>query len=100
MKTEVLIEELKSRGMQLEATPGGLFVVHDRGTLQPELATKLREHKAELLAWLNAQHVAKQILCGEFSGCDKATASNLARVLQTSNHPLANRALEYLLRDV
>jgi hypothetical protein len=97
---ENLIAELKSRGMCLEPHRGGLRIVHDRGALQPEFAATLRHHKSELLAWLNVEHTAKQIMLGEFTSCDNATAQNLVRLLKSANNPAAKKAVEYLLTNL
>jgi hypothetical protein len=89
-----LISKVNEQGMQLEPRPGGLFVHHRRGQLSPDLERELRTHKAELLAWLSAEHLIKQVLAGEFDGADGATVSNLARIIKRSGHRLAGAEIE------
>lgn len=74
----------------------------------PELLASLREHKKAVLNLLETEathltpdcvpwvHVARQILDGEFVGCDGSTRASLVIGLQNIRHPLCQRAVERL----
>jgi hypothetical protein len=74
----------------------------------PALKDIIRQHKGELLDLLEANsanlapdcvpwlHVAKQVLAGEFVGCDGSTRESLVIGLRGILHPLCKRALEQL----
>ena len=74
----------------------------------PELLASLREHKKAVLNLLETEathltpdcvpwvHVARQILDGEFVGCDGSTRALLVIGLQNIRHPLCQRAVERL----
>jgi len=77
----------------------------------PELLAQIRAAKPQLLAWLEAEaaglradevpwlHVARQVLAGEFDGCDRSTAASLRiglRPLVARGVRLARRAEEHL----
>ncbi len=74
----------------------------------PELKDVICQHKGELLDLLEAKsanltpdcapwlHVARQILAGEFDGCDDSTRESLTIGLRSIAHPLAQRSLEKL----
>jgi hypothetical protein len=91
---------LELAGDRLAVTPGRLC--------PPDFADKLRQHKAELLALLEANahnlppdcapwlHVAKQVVAGEFDGADKSTIESLTIGLRAVNHALCRLALERL----
>ena len=96
MKTEKLLAELKARGMRIEPHPE-FVVVKYRGKITPAIRQKIADHRDELRAWLNAEHLAKQVLSSEFIGGDIETTANLVCILKVSRHPLARRALEHLL---
>jgi hypothetical protein len=91
---------LKPRGEMLEVTP--------KSRLTPEFVAVLREHKAELLVWLESRacglpsdcaawlHVARQILAGEFEGADSSTVESLIIGLRSIQHPSCQQALSRL----
>jgi hypothetical protein len=92
---------LEPRGDKLSVTP--------RDLLTPDFADILREHKAELLDWLNIRavhvprdcdpwlHVARQILAGEFDDLlDNSVRGSLETGLRSIIHPVCQRALERL----
>jgi hypothetical protein len=75
----------------------------------PELKDVIRQHKGELLDWLEAQaarlgpdcvpwlHVAKQVLAGEFDGLmDNSVRDSLKIGLRSIPHPLCKQALARL----
>ena len=74
----------------------------------PALKNVIRQHKRELLDWLEASnaglppdchpwlHVARQILAGEFDGADGSTRENLTIGLRSIRYPLCERALARL----
>lgn len=68
---------------------------------KPALLPLMREGKAHRLTadcipWL---YVARQVLAGEFDGCDRSTRESLVIGLRSVLHPIAQRALERLRVD-
>jgi glutathionylspermidine synthase len=98
MNAQILLQEAKKRGVKVEMFEGKLAAVRSPG-LTADFSATLREHRFELIAWLNAQHVAKQISLGEFDCCDGTTAAKLLRVLKEANHPFILPALKRLLHE-
>ena len=102
-------EKALSLGLTLEPNGDRLLVYGDR--CPPDFADVLREHKRELLDWLETRtvnltpdyvpwlHVARQILAGEFDGGDSSTRESLTIGLRGIGHPLCRRALERLKRN-
>ena len=99
-----LYREAGQRGLRLEPRGDKLAVIPgDR--VPPEFADLLRQHKRELLDWLEARaaglapdcapwlRVAWQILDGQFEGCDGSTRESLTIGLRNIRHPLCERAL-------
>ena len=103
-----LYAEVRRRGLRLERRDGGRLAVIPGDLCPPDFADLLRQHKAELLDLLEAGanalpadcapwlHVAKQVLAGEFDGCDRSTRASLTIGLQCIEHPLCRAALERL----
>ena len=72
----------------------------------------IRQHKRELLDWLEARatgltpdcapwlYVARQILEGEFVGCDSSTRESLKIGLRNIPHPACRQALSRLTAAV
>jgi hypothetical protein len=102
-----LYHEAARRGLQLEPRGDKLAVIPgDRVPL--EFADVLRQHKRELLDWLEARaagltpdcaswlHIARQVLASEFEGCDGSTRESLRIGLRSVHHPLCRCALERL----
>ncbi len=99
--------EATQRGLRLEPAGDKLAVI-PKGKCPPDFADVLRLHKRELLDWLETKnahlpsdcvpwlHVARQILSGEFVGCDDSTRASLTIGLRGIPHPLCCRALERL----
>jgi hypothetical protein len=95
------------QGLRLEPD-GDMLAVYPKGKISPAFAAVLREHKAELLDWLEAHraalaadcvpwlHTARQILAGEFEGANRSTVEALRLGLHRIRHPLALRALKCL----
>ena len=104
---EHLYLEATRRGLTL-APRGGRLSVSPAEHLDPEFRDLLLAHKAELLSWLSARadglapdcapwlHVARQILAGEFDGCDRSTRDSLRIGLGSISHPECHRALARL----
>ncbi len=94
-------------GLRLEAA-GDKLAVYPRGQCPPDFADILRQHKGELLDWLEAKtynltpdcapwlHIAHQVLAGEFDGCDHSTRESLTIGLCSISHPRCRRALAWL----
>jgi hypothetical protein len=98
MNAQTLLEQAKQRGIRVEMYQGKLSVVFPTGH-RPDFIETVRAHKTELLQWFAADHLCKQIQCGEFIGCDRKTAKRIIHILQASQHPLARRAMEHLLQS-
>ncbi|MBI4664448.1 MAG: hypothetical protein HY735_37120 [Verrucomicrobia bacterium] len=104
MTAEQVYLEATKRGLRLKPVGDKLAVIPAKGC-PPEFAETLRRHKVELLDLLEAKshnlspdcvtwlHIARQILAGEFEGCDKSTRESLAFGLRSIGHPLARCAL-------
>ena len=102
--------EATKRGLRLEAA-GDKLAVFPKGHCPPEFADTLRQHKGELLDWLEARaaslpaecapwlHVARQVLAGEFDDCDRSTRESIKIGLCSVPHPLCCRALGRLQTD-
>ena len=107
MTTLELYEEASRRGLRLEQRGDKLAVIPGY-RVPPDFADVLRQHKAELLALLEAKsanltpdcapwiYVAQQILAGEFDGADRSTVQSLTVGLRSIQHPLCRRSLERL----
>lgn len=71
----------------------------------PALKDVIRQHKGELLDWLEARavglapdcapwlHIARQVLASEFDGADNSTIQSLTIGLRGIRHPLCQQAL-------
>jgi hypothetical protein len=103
-----LYREATRRGLQLEARDGGKLAVMPPDRCPPDFADVLRQHKRELLDLLEANrhalppdcapwlHVARQVIEGEFDGCDRSTAESLTIGLLRIPHPRCREALAWL----
>ncbi|MGA2659522.1 MAG: hypothetical protein ABSH34_18615 [Verrucomicrobiota bacterium] len=104
MTAQTLCQEAALRGLRLRPE-GDTLVVAPRSKCPPEFADMLRQHKAELLAWLEARatgltpdrapwlHVARQVLAGEFQGADGSTRESLLIGLRAVDHPACQEAI-------
>ena len=101
LEIEKLIDECEWRGLRLEPR-GGQLLVAPQEKATPSLVEQLRQHKQEIIASLEQRrrtiwlHTAKQILCGEFVGCNAATRLKLNAGLRSVPHPSCRRALKRL----
>jgi hypothetical protein len=105
-----IYQEATRRGLRL-IPRGDKLEVNPKSRLTPEFTDVLREHKEELLAFLEVcnhrspldcapwLHVAKQALAGEFDGADNSTIQRLAVGLRGIGHPLCQCAIERLYRQ-
>ena len=102
-----LYHEAARRGLRLEPRGDKLAVIPgDR--VPPQFADVLRQHKRELLDWLESRaaglspdcapwlYIARQVLAREFDGCDDSTRESLCIGLRSVPHPLCRCALERL----
>jgi hypothetical protein len=100
--------EATRRGLRLEPA-GEMLAVIPKGKCPPDFVAVLREHKRELLDWLETRniqlthdempwlHVARQLLDGEFDGLmDNSVRGGLEIGLRSIAHPLCRRAYVYL----
>jgi hypothetical protein len=100
-----LYNEAARRGLRLELAGDKLAVIPAK-RCPPDFADVLRQHKRELLDWLETRtfaltpdclpwlHVARQVLAGEFDGCDGSTRDSLSIGLGSVTHPVCQCALE------
>jgi len=101
MTATKLINQCKQLGIRLEPS-GSALQVKGAQKASPELIEELRRHKLEIIATLESKrkgswlHVAWQVLCGEFTGCDSSTRKNLTIGLRSINHPRCREALKVL----
>lgn len=91
---------LESRGDKLAVIPAKLC--------PPDFADILRQHKHELLDWLETRdtqlppdcvpwlHIARQVLNGEFVGADSSTVASLTIGLRSIPHQTCKQALARL----
>jgi len=99
--------EATRRGLSLE--PAGEFLaVRPKGKCPPDFAEVLRQHKRNIMDFLEAQsadlrpdeipwlNVARQIMDGEFDGANRSTVESLTIGLRSIAHPLCRRAVERL----
>ena len=95
-------------GLRLEPRGDKLAVIPAK-RCPPDFAAELRQHKGELLDFLEGQaaglapdcapwlHVAKQVLAGEFDGLlDDCVRDSLSIGLRSINHPICIRAMAWL----
>ena len=103
--------EAARRGLRLEPAGDKLAVI-PKGKCPPDFADILREHKRELLDWLETRtiqltpdqqpwlNVARQVMDGEFNrefgAPDCSTVESLNIGLRSIPHPLCVRALAWL----
>jgi hypothetical protein len=108
MTAQTLINRAAGLGLRLEPRGDKLAVIPAQ-RCPPDFADVLRQHKGELLDFLEAQaaglapdcapwlHVAKQVLAGEFDGLmDNSVRGSLEIGLRSIAHPLCVRALAQL----
>ncbi len=104
MKPLEVYQQAVALGLKLKPKGDRLLVYGDR--CPADFADVLRRHKGELLALLEGEacrlppdqavwlYTARQILAGEFDGCDRSTRESLTIGLRSIEHPLARRAFE------
>jgi hypothetical protein len=104
-----LCHEAIRLGLRLEPRGDKLAVIPAK-RCPPDFAAELRQHKGELLDFLEGQatglapdcapwlHVAKQVLAGEFVKADSSTVASVTIGLRSVLHPLCQRALERLAK--
>lgn len=107
MTAQELYLEARKRGLRLEPRGDRLAVIPAK-LVAPAFANVLREHKRQLLDWLETRtiqltldqvpwlHIARQVLAGEFDGADGSTTESLTIGLQSIAHPLCQQALRRL----
>ena len=106
MKPLEVYQRAVALGLKLEPEGNRLLVYRDR--CPADFADVLRQHKREIMALLEGKayrlpadeaawlYTARQILAGEFDGCDRSTCESLTIGLRSVGHSLARRALERL----
>ncbi|MHB8521851.1 MAG: TubC N-terminal docking domain-related protein [Limisphaerales bacterium] len=100
-----LCSEVRRQGFNL-VVRGDKLIVTPKRPVPPDLLTRLRAHKAELLAYLEGRavrlmpdelpwlHTAAQVLAGEFTGADRSTRESLTVGLRSIAHPICREALD------
>ncbi len=81
--THKLIQECEARGIVFAPIAGGKLWIEPEEFTTPELLARIRTHKAEILATLEAKHLCKAVLLSEFSSCSAQTANAVADALLT-----------------
>jgi len=96
--------EAARRGLRLHRA-GDKLAVTPAKRCPPDFADTLRQHKSELLDWLEARatgltpdcapwlHVARQILAGEFDNANGSTRESLSIGLRSIRNALCQNAL-------
>jgi hypothetical protein len=104
---QILIDESRVWGVRL-ARRGDMLSISPAGKCPPEYRELLRENKLEILSLLEAEadglapdqrpwlHVARQVLEGQFEGCDGSTREALSIGLRSINHAVCREALDRL----
>ena len=102
-----LFRRAASLGLRLEPRGEKLAVI-PANRVPPDFADVLRQHKAELLDWLEAKtanlptdqapwlHIARQVMEGEFDGTERSAIESLVIGLRNIRHPLCRQALARL----
>lgn len=102
-----LLDRAKELGLRLQRR-GDKLAVSPAQLCPPEFAIALRQHKRELLDYIEAKaagvqpeiapwyHIAKQIMAGEFDRCDGSTRTSLTIGLRRIPHPIFETALHRL----
>jgi hypothetical protein len=103
-----LFDRAAALGLRLERRGDKLAVIPAK-LCPPDFADELRQHKGELLDFLEGQaaglapdcaswlHVARQILAGEFDDLmDNSVRGSLETGLRSISHPVCQRAFERL----
>jgi TubC N-terminal docking domain len=105
-----LYRRARALGLNVEAD-GSDLLIKPKSRCTPELVAELREHKSELLDFLQTRtvklsadcvpwlHVAKQVINGEFSGADGGMIESLFIGLRRIRHPTAREALRKLTTE-
>ena len=108
MTASDLYAEATRRGLRLQPLDGDRLAVPPASLCPPDFADVLRQHKRAILDLLEAEakslpadcapwlHVARQVLEGEFDGCDRSTAESLTIGLRRIEHPRCREALARL----
>ncbi len=73
-------------GVVIGLAPGGLLEVGPAERVPPWFVAVVRDHKDELVTWLQARaarhHVVRQVLDGDFDFGDRSTVNRVAEELQ------------------
>ncbi len=105
MSTREIFEMATKLGLRLEPRGNRLAVI-PASRCPPDFMPVLRQHKRELLAFLDTErisltpdclpwlHIARQVLAGEFEGADRSTIESLCIGLRAVPHAVCERALK------
>ncbi len=104
---QILVEEAPAWGVKLQRR-GDKLTVSPASKCPPDFKALLRENKPEILSLLEAKddglapdcapwlHVARQVLAGEFDGCDSSVRESIFIGLRSIDHVLCRHAVEKL----
>lgn len=107
MTAKELYHEAIMLGLRLLPDGDALLVIPAKAC-PPEFANVLRQHKPQLLAFLESKrcnlppdcapwlHIAKQVMAGEFDRADSSMVGSLTIGLRAIGHPLCRAAIERL----
>ncbi len=101
-----ILDQCRRLGLQVWAE-GDRIGIAPKGSILADLRDQIRVAKPVLLPLLRESvglpsgcapwlHIAKQVLAGEFTGCDRSTRASLSIGLRNVAHPLCRRALSGL----
>jgi len=104
---QAILTRAQRLGLHLQVE-GARIAIAPARLCPPELLATIREHKPEVMSWLEARtchlppdcapwlHIARQILAGEFDGADNSTVESLTIGVRGIRHPLCEQALARL----
>ena len=104
MKVTEIFSHAQELGVRIELARDGCLEISPANRTPGELVAAVRARRYEvkkyLLAQASALHLAKQVLLGEFAGCDVPTRLRAAKILRDHiSEPLVRAALAHLYGD-
>ena len=104
---QAIVARARNLGLTL-CVEGERIAIAPARLCPPDLLAEFRHHKPAVMALLEAKsanlapdcapwlHIARQVLAGEFDGCNRSTHESLSIGLSAVAHPLCRRALAQL----
>ena len=106
-EAETILTRARSLGLTV-CVEGDRIAIAPARLCPPDLLAEFREYKTAVIASLEADtnrlprdcapwlHISRQVLAGEFDGCDRSTRASLTIGLISIAHSLCRRAVEHL----